>query len=153
VKRLWLILLVLLGTAIYIPRVLAHADLVSAEPAPGSTVATLTELRLTFSEPISANGQIDLHQNFISAAVLIPVVENETELVTAVPTLPDGAYTVQWSVTSADGHPISGSYSLGIDSRLEQPAAPWYRTAWVWGGVVLMLLLATAVWLRRKQPA
>ena len=149
-RRLWLIALVLLGTAVFIPQVLAHAELISAQPEPGSTVAALTELRLTFSEPIGPNGQIQLHQNFIDAAALAPVVENEVALVTAVPPVPDGVYTVQWSVTSADGHPVSGSYSIGIDSNLGEAAPPGILP-WVLGGIVLGI--GTAVWLRRKQSA
>lgn len=151
-KRLWLIGLVLLGTAVFVltPHVLAHAELVTAVPQPGSTVAELTELRLTFSEPIGPNGQIQLHQNFIEAAELEPVVENEVELVTAVPaSVPDGVYTVQWSVTSADGHPISGSYSIGIDSSLGEAAAPGILP-WAVGGILLVAGVGPAVWLRRK---
>ncbi|WP_420628084.1 copper resistance CopC family protein [Candidatus Leptofilum sp.] len=145
-RKFWLILW---GAAVFvfIPTVFAHAELVSAMPEPGSTIAELTELRLTFSEPIGLNGQIQLHQNFISAADLQPVVENESELVTAVPPLPDGVYTVQWSVISADGHPIRGSYSLGIDGRPGH-ANP---TPWFFGGILLILGMGTAVWLHRKQ--
>lgn len=149
-RKFWLIGLVLVGTAVFIPQVLAHAELVTALPEPGSTVAQLTELRLTFSEPIGDNGQIQLHQNFIEAARLEPLVENETELVTAVPPVPDGVYTVQWSVTSADGHPISGSYSIGIDSSPGSVTTPQIRP-WALGGILLLVGMGTAVWLRRKK--
>ncbi|GJM41322.1 MAG: copper-resistance exported protein [Ardenticatenaceae bacterium] len=138
--------LILLGTAVFIPHVFAHAALVSAVPAPGSTVSTLEEIRLMFSEPIGPNGQIQLHQNFLVAAALEPVVENENELVTAVPPVPDGVYTVQWSVISTDGHTISGSYSLGIDSRTDRSAM-----AWIIGSALLIVAGGTAVWLRHKK--
>ncbi|MFZ1399796.1 MAG: copper resistance CopC family protein [Candidatus Promineifilaceae bacterium] len=149
-RRLWLVGLILLGTAVLIPQVLAHAELVSAVPEPGNTVAELTELRLTFSEPIGPNGQIQLHQNFIDAAELAPVVANERELVTAVPPLPNGVYTVQWSVLSADGHPVSGSYSIGVDSSLAKTETPGIFP-WVAGAILLVVGMGTAVWLRRKQ--
>ncbi|WP_420643786.1 copper resistance CopC family protein [Candidatus Leptofilum sp.] len=152
-RRFWQIGLILLGTAVFIPTIFAHAELISAVPAPGSTVATLTELRLTFSESIGPNGQIQLHQNFISAAELAPVVENEVELVTAVPPLPDGAYMVQWSVISADGHPINGSYSLGISSSLDGPTAPWYFSGWAIGSLILLLLGPIALFLTRRKQA
>lgn len=155
-KPFRLILLILWGTAVFIviPRVLAHAELVSARPAPGSSVAALTEIRLVFSEPVAANGQIQLHQNFIPAAELNPVVDpdDETVLVTAVPPLPDGVYTVQWSVISSDGHPISGSYSLGINSAPPQPETPWYLTSWTLLGLLLGSFSAAAIILRRWKP-
>ncbi len=156
-RRFWLILLILWGTAVFVfvPRVLAHAELVSAIPAPGSSVEALTEIRLTFSEPIGPNGQIQLHQDFISAAELEPVVDpnDETVLVTAVPPLPDGVYTVQWSVISSDGHPISGSYSLGINSAPPQPDTPWYLTSWALLALLLGSFGTAALILRRWQPA
>lgn len=156
-KRFWLSLLILWGTAAFVltPRVLAHAELVSATPTPGSSVAALTEIRLVFSEPIGPNGQIQLHQNFISAADLQPVVEpgDETVLTTAVPPLPDGVYTVQWSVTSSDGHPVSGSYSLGISSKSPQPDTPWYLTNWALIGLLVGSFTAAAVILRRWKPS
>lgn len=153
-KRLWLILLVLAGTAVFTPRVLAHAELVSASPTPGSSVEMLRELRLTFSEPIEANGRIDLMQDFVPAAELTPTVDpqNANELVTAVPPLPDGVYTVQWTVTSTDGHSISGSYSLGINSAPRQEAGPWYRTIWAQLAFLLCGIGATVYVLRRWRP-
>ena len=125
--------MLLLGmTAVFTPHVLAHAELVSASPAPGSSVQALTEIRLEFSEPVGDNARIDLMQDFVPAAELAPTIDpaNPTVLVTAVPPLADGVYTVQWAVTSADGHPISGSYSLGINSTPPQTAVPWYQTVW-----------------------
>ena len=152
-RRFWLILLVLWGTAVAVPRVLAHAELVSAEPAPGSTVAALTELRLTFSEPIGPNGQIQLHQDFISAAELEPAVDpaDETVLVTAVPPVPDGVYTVQWSVSSADGHPISGSYTLAIDSTSGQTNTADRFGNWLWLGVGLVGVVTAGLLISRRR--
>ena len=149
-KRFWLILLILWGTAVSTPRVLAHTELVSAMPAPGSSVATLTEIRLIFSEPIAAGGQIELLQDFAAAAELQPVIDpnDGTVLVTAVPPLPDGVYTVQWAITSADGHPISGSYSLGINRTL-QSAIPWYQTSWALLGFLLSGVGILVIVLRR----
>lgn len=150
-KRLGMIWLILWGTAVSIPRVLAHTELISAEPAPGSTVKTLTEIRLVFSEPVSTESEIELLQDFVAVAELQPVVDPDDMMVlrTAVPPLPDGVYTVQWAITSADGHPISGSYSLGINSTLPQPVPPWYRTTWAQLGLLLCGVGITIMVLRR----
>ncbi len=148
-RRWCLAVLILWGTAVVAPRVLAHAELVSAEPAPGSTVDILTEIRLVFSEPIGAESQIELLQDFATAAELQPELDpnDATVLRAAVPPLPDGVYTVQWRVTSADGHPISGSYSLGINSTL-QSAAPWHQTTWALLGFLLCGVAVLAYVLR-----
>lgn len=152
-RRLGLIVLVLWGTAVAAPRVLAHAELVSAEPAPGSSVETLTEIRLVFSEPVGADSRIELLQDFVTAAELQPVLDlnDATVLRAAVPPLPDGVYTVQWRITSSDGHPISGSYSLGLNSTLAS-AAPWYKTTWALLGFLLCGVGVSAFVLRHWRP-
>jgi len=149
-----MILLVFGGTAVFVAPVLAHSELVSATPPPGSSVATLSEIRLVFSEPVSAESQIQLLQDFVSVADLQPTVDpnDATVLRTAVPPLPDGVYTVQWSVISTDGHPISGSYSLGLNSTLPQPVIPWYQTTWALLGFLLCGLGLSVIVLRRWRP-
>lgn len=129
-KRFWLMVLLLMMTAVFPSHVLAHAELVSATPAPGSSVQALTEIRLEFSEPVGSDVRIDLMQDFVPAAELTPVLDPDRPHVVfaAVPPLPSGVYTVQWAVTSVDGHPISGSYSLGINSTPPQPDTPWHQT-------------------------
>lgn len=129
-KRWLWVGLILAMTAVVTPRALAHTELVSATPAPGSSVQALTEIRLAFSEPVGSDVRIDLMQDFVPAAELTPVLDPDRPNVvfTAVPPLPNGVYTVQWAVTSVDGHPISGSYSLGINSTPPQPDTPWHQT-------------------------
>lgn len=154
-KRFWVFWLVLGITAVFAPRVLAHAELVSASPTPGSSVQALTEIRLVFSEPVGANGRIDLMQDFVPAAELSPMIDptDPRVLLTAVPPLADGVYTVQWTVTSVDGHPISGSYSLGINSTPPQTAVPWYLTLWARLFYVLCAIVIILFALRRWRPA
>jgi methionine-rich copper-binding protein CopC len=154
VRRFWLIVLVLWGTAFSTSTVFAHTELISASPAPGSSVETLSEIRLVFSEPITADSQIEVLQDFVSVAELHPVIDPDdaTVLVTAVPPLPDGVYTVQWAVTSVDGHPISGSYSLGIKSTLSPDDIPWYQTIWALAVVLLFSAALVTFLLRRWKP-
>lgn len=153
-KRFWAILLVLGITAVCTSRALAHAELVSASPAPGSSVPALTEIRLVFSEPVGSDARIDLMQDFVSAAALTATIDpaDPNALVTAVPPLADGVYTVQWTVTSDDGHPVSGSYSLGINSTLPQTVEPWYRTIWARLFYLLCAIVTILFALRRWRP-
>ncbi len=149
-SRTWLILgLILLVTAVSPHPLLAHAELIDALPSPGSSVRTLQEIKLVFSEPITNNSHIELQQDFVSVAALEPTVDatDSTVLRTAVPPLPDGVYTVQWSVSSGDGHLVSGSYSLGI-SRTAPAQTPWYLRSWAFAGLLVGSVGATIIILR-----
>jgi methionine-rich copper-binding protein CopC len=106
---------------------LAHARLVQEEPAGGATLAESPDrVELTFSEPVDAefsplevrnsegervdedNARIDP----ADARVLIVDLEE----------LSEGSYTVQWRVTSIDGHVVEGSYGFAVtDARGDQP--------------------------------
>lgn len=153
-KRWLLVGLILAMTAVVTPRILAHAELVSATPAPGSSVQALTEIRLEFSEPVGTDVRIDLMQDFVPAAELTPVLDPDRPNVvfTAVPPLPSGVYTVQWAVTSVDGHPISGSYSLGINSAALPAAQPWHQTVWARLGFLLVGVVVVGYTLRHWRP-
>jgi copper transport protein len=96
----------------------AHAALLKMDPAPGAILTTSPkEIRLTFSEEVLPG---------ISSLVLVQVDGTELNLrgandshdvhilIAALPLLPPGGYVVQWKVTSADGHPVSGSYSFVV---------------------------------------
>ncbi|HMA47544.1 MAG TPA: copper resistance protein CopC, partial [Frankiaceae bacterium] len=39
------------------------------------------------------------------------------------PDLPDGTYVVTWRVVSADSHPVSGAYALGVGTAPDTSAA------------------------------
>ena len=93
----------------------AHDTLLSSDPPDGSTVPLAPDaVRLTFSSPAMALGT--------RVVVLTPdgrdVADGEPQLVDATVTqplsgdLPAGRYTVQWRVTSADGHPVEGTFAF-----------------------------------------
>lgn len=108
-----LLLGALLAVAMVLPA-LAHASLVSTSPADGSTVgATPDQVVLTFNEPLIGLGT-ELRVTGPSGDVAqgeATVVDKEVRQALA-PGAPAGAYTVDWRVTSADGHPISGSFTF-----------------------------------------
>jgi copper resistance protein C len=103
---------------------LAHARLVQEEPADGATLAESPDrVELTFSEPVDAefsplevrnsggervdkdNARIDP----ADARVLIVDLEE----------LSEGSYTVEWRVTSIDGHVVEGSYGFAVTNAGE----------------------------------
>lgn len=151
----WLICGVLLGTAVFSQPAFAHAELVAIFPTPGSSVDKLSEIRLTFSDAVSADSQIQLLQDFVIVADLQPMLNlnNDKELLAIVPPLPDGVYTVSWTAVSADGHPLSGSYSLGINSKPPLAKVPWYFSTAGLIGILLGSLGAAIIFLRRWLPS
>jgi methionine-rich copper-binding protein CopC len=132
---------------------LAHAELRSATPEPGNTLtASPAEVRLTFSEPLGPGSFIEVYgQGFRSVGPLEVGVDpaHPEQLVALLPALDRGAYTVQWSAASDDGHEISGSYAFNV--MADQPARE--RTGVVLAlsagaGVALLLFFLT----RRRSP-
>lgn len=92
----------------------AHSILIGTTPRDGSTNAVVPiEVTLTFNEPAVAIGTIlvvtgPAGQVQTGAAVLIDNTVAEHLRSGS----PAGRYTVAWRVTSADGHPVSGSFSF-----------------------------------------
>jgi copper transport protein len=92
----------------------AHAYIIKSNPAPGQVLARApTQVQIWFDEPIASpldqiqvtgsNGQrVDAGDGHVDA--------KDPRLIECSlrPGLPDGLYSVQWRVISADGHPVSG---------------------------------------------
>ena len=103
----------------------AHNVLKSSSPADGKKVArTPSSVVLTFDEPAIAIGT-----KLVITGPEGPVQIGKPSLVdNAVtqdlqPGSPAGAYTVDWRVTSADGHPISGSFTFTAEAAASGPSA------------------------------
>ncbi|HEY0215243.1 MAG TPA: copper resistance CopC family protein [Cellulomonas sp.] len=93
----------------------AHNSLQGSDPADGATVATAPErITLTFDEPAQALGTeivvVDPDGTTVSSGA--PELVDATVSQPLAGSLPAGAYSVQWRVTSADGHPISGAFTF-----------------------------------------
>ena len=101
---------------------LFHAALLRSKPAADAKLVTAPEsIRLVFSEEVVPS---------LSQIVLIGPLNDSTKLrvsndphdvrtlVGVAPPLPGprsaGRYTVDWSVVSADGHPVSGTFSFSV---------------------------------------
>jgi copper transport protein len=96
----------------------AHAQLLEARPAPGSTLdSPPAEIRLIFNEPIGADSRISLFDSSFYAMTGIESQvdsQNPEQLVATLPPLERGIYNVNWTAVSADGHAISGSFRFQI---------------------------------------
>ncbi|HWL97591.1 MAG TPA: copper resistance protein CopC [Nocardioidaceae bacterium] len=114
-------LLVVLATAalsvvVTAPVATAHAELESTTPKQGSTVQRLPQqVTLTFSEPIRTPAFVEVTGPG-SANVASGDVQVRDEVLTQ--QLGDaaggGAYSLSYRVTSADGHPISGTVRFTV---------------------------------------
>ena len=110
----------------------AHATLVSAEPAGGSTLrSTPHRIRLVFNEPVEPSvAQIMLVMaDGVSRTLRTAGDPHDVDaLVAPIDSLGSGVYRIRWRVVSVDGHPVSGSLVFGvgtarIDTARETPFA------------------------------
>lgn len=101
---------------------LAHAELESATPAEGENLGEApTEVRLSFAEPVEAAfNPIEVYDQAgvrVDGDDAASDPDDPSVVVASLQEgLPAGSYTVQWTVTSADGDPVSGEYSFGVDA-------------------------------------
>lgn len=95
----------------------AHARLLSATPAPNSTVAATRSLSLTFSErTVPAFSGFDVvNAAGDKVAIRTSVGEDGKTLTGALARpLAAGAYRVDWRIASSDGHRMRGSYTFTV---------------------------------------
>ena len=100
---------------------LAHARLLETYPPEDATLAQPPEqVQLRFNEPIEAEfsplkvsdeqgNRMDEDNARISS-------DDARVLLIDLKELPQGSYTVEWRVTSADGHPVNGTYRFAVNS-------------------------------------
>jgi copper transport protein len=109
--------------------VAAHAYLERAEPAPDSVLPSAPSLlRLWFTETLEPS----FSEVVVVDAARQPVHTTRAQvsadglaMTLALPPLPDGAYTVTWkTLSTVDGHPARGFYSLTIGAAAAPAAVP-----------------------------
>jgi copper transport protein len=129
VRLALLLVLGLLALTLLAPATaLAHAELLSSDPAPNSSLAQSPErLTMTFSEPIdlvSARIEVlDNRQAAVAGVGAIGIDAAGTTATASLPTLQPGIYTVSYQVTSAtDGHVTAGIFAFLVDPTGTQPA-------------------------------
>ncbi|MBO2459562.1 copper resistance CopC family protein [Actinomadura violacea] len=85
---------------------LAHTQLVSSTPGKGQSAASVTEVKLVFSDKIS-NAKVivkDAHGKAFQSGAAEHAGTTVTQKLTG--PLPAGSYTVGYRVVGADGHPV-----------------------------------------------
>ncbi len=95
----------------------AHARLVSATPAPNSTVAATRSLTLTFSErTVPAFSGFDVVNAAGDKVAVRTSVAEDGKTLTGTLTRPlaAGAYRIDWRIASSDGHRMTGSYTFSV---------------------------------------
>lgn len=122
VRAIMVIVAVALAFFAPVSAAVAHDQLLGSTPQNGSVLPTApTQVALTFN------------QNVLDLGNAIRVLDQEgTDWadgdVQIVPSgvqialrsgMPDGMYTVQWRVVSADGHPVSSSFVYGVGASSE----------------------------------
>ena len=120
------VLLAMAGLAIGTSPAWAHNVLKSSSPAQDETVAqTPSSVVLTFDEAAIALGtKLVVSGPKGPVQVGTPRLVDNTVTQDLQPGAPAGTYTVEWRVTSADGHPISGSYTFTADAAGAESPAP-----------------------------
>ncbi|HEY5207381.1 MAG TPA: copper homeostasis periplasmic binding protein CopC [Roseiarcus sp.] len=97
----------------------AHAQLEKATPAVGGTVASATEIRLTFSEGVEPrfSGVALTSSGGASVPIGAAKTESGNQAVLIVPitkALAAGAYTVHWHAVSVDTHHTQGTFQFTV---------------------------------------
>jgi methionine-rich copper-binding protein CopC len=172
----WLLRALLLGVGAAVLGVCAtapaaaHNSLQSTSPDDGQTVArTPSAVVLTFDEPALAMGTKIVVTGPGGEVQQGPVrnIDN-TVRQDLQGEAPAGSYTVAWRVTSADGHPISGSFAFtsrqaGVAqpaptasasaTHQHSPAPPTSNRVPPWVGLVLLVAVAgtVAALVRRRR--
>jgi methionine-rich copper-binding protein CopC len=165
------LLLVLLGSAVTLVVAAgpasAHDALSGSSPADGSAVATVpATVVLTFDEPAIAMGtRVVVRGPAGEVQQGNPVLVDDTVSQSLQGGAPAGPYTVEWRVTSADGHPVSGSFTFtaraagegqpGATSTASPVALPISKPApefwpWVVAVAILSFVVVGAVALGRR---
>ncbi|MGO4596729.1 copper resistance CopC/CopD family protein [Terrabacter sp. 2RAF25] len=114
----WLLLvLVVVGGA---GRAAAHAQLERSDPSPGKVLAVPpAAVALTFGEAVDPSSSsitvFDDHLRRITVGAVSAVGTDGTTVAVPLPAgLARGTYTVAWSVSSADTHPVTGSFRFSV---------------------------------------
>ena len=147
-RAAWAILACLaVWAAQWLPAAEAHAELISAYPAPGARLAaTPDEIRLTFSERIGSGSSIQLFGPQFRTVVGVrsgPDPATPDLLRGFPPALMPDIYTVEWNAVSLDGHTVSGSYAFEVLAA-PAPRAP----AWLWlaGWLAVAVAALGGIW-------
>ncbi len=130
----------------------AHADLIGADPAPGSTVTgSPSVISLSYSQPLLSTSHVELFTGqFLGVpGVTTQVAGSEMRALLSQPLTPTTS-TVQWTAVSDDGHETQGSYQFAVAAAnrlFGGQLAPVVAAA----AIILGGSLAAAVWMLNRR--
>ncbi len=131
---------------------LAHAELVSADPAPGARLESPpAEIRLTFDEALHNGSTFTVFdRDFQPAGGVSPVIDSALpeQMASRLAPLALGEYTVQWKAITEDGGEVTGSYSFSVVNP--ESRADLARAA-LTGGLVLALTTGVLFYRRIRR--
>jgi methionine-rich copper-binding protein CopC len=105
----------------------AHTELESSTPADGDIVIDIvTEIALVFTEPVELVGEgIEVLLPSEQISDVEPTTEDDITFVLEFdPPIGNGEVGVRFDVISADGHPVTGSFSFTIDDPTPESTDP-----------------------------
>lgn len=124
----------------------AHSTLLEMEPAENIVIQDPpSSLKLRFNEPLEHDLAMITVYNWNAKPVFTDNPDGDVEraplLEFSLPKLEQGTYTVKWSVVSADGHPVSGSYAFSVG----QPTKGDVKSAGDGGNTASALIAARVI--------
>ena len=111
------LLITMLGSLFAAAPALAHDELVATTPSAGETVtAPPTSIGLEFSQEMYPEGTFAevRGEDGVDYADGTPTVEGTIVTIPLKTGLPNGVYTVNWQITSSDGHPTQGDWTFTL---------------------------------------
>jgi copper transport protein len=115
-----------LGALLWAPSAAAHSALQRSQPEAGASLdAAPSEIVLVFSErPDPGLSRVELLDDEgtpLEGLETHPADDDPETLLTALPDLPEGAYTVNWQALSAvDGHVTTGAFAFGVGTEVDE---------------------------------
>lgn len=104
---------------------MAHASLVTSDPAAGATITTPYTLTDTFAEDADPTRSTLTVENASGTVVATGTVDatDMTKMTAQLPALPDGTYTVRWTTVTADDNGVErGTYTFNVGTTAASPA-------------------------------
>lgn len=115
------------GLIVWCAPVLAHAELSRSEPAAGSALEEVPEqVRLRFTEPVDAEfSPLEVYgpagQRVDRDNARVDPGDARAVIVDLQDGLSAGSYSVEWRLTSVDGHVVAGEYGFNVTADAGPP--------------------------------
>jgi copper resistance protein C len=148
----------------------AHSHLADSNPKDGEVITnSIQEIKLDFDGKIMQGSYIEVTSTEGASFEVDTIEIGEGQLMaTLANPLPNGEYKVDWSIISADGHPLEGAYSFTVNVPVSNTTTPTENTEikdgqftdttensnifmYVVIGVAVVILVIGGILLRRKK--